>query len=154
MKHQGTTDLITEQENFGFTPRVTHGSAHDWGDAESSSELRLVTSMCLDIKSVEEIELHRSVGQHTEIGTSVIKRQGNEPSQASLSEGWALHKPKGGAVRFSEKVRQYLTFKFEIGEQSERKEDPGQVSQDMRKAKGEKGERLFSREEWLTKAQI
>ena len=132
--------------------------------------------MCLDIKSVEEIELHRSVGQHTEIGydklkrgwvekflsltlseddsTSVIKRQGNEPSQASLSEGWALHKPKGGAVRFSEKVRQYLTFKFEIGEQSERKEDPGQVSQDMRKAKGEKGERLFSREEWLTKAQI
>ena len=60
------------------------------------------TSMCLDIKSVEEIELHRSVGQHTEIGydklkrgwvekflsltlseddsTSVIKRQGNEPS--------------------------------------------------------------------------
>ena len=134
------------------------------------------TSMCLDIKSVEEIELHRSVGQHTEIGydklkrgwvekflsltlseddsTSVIKRQGNEPSLASLSEGWALHKPKGGAVRFSEKVRQYLTSKFEIGEQSERKEDPGQVSQDMRKAKGEKGERLFSREEWLTKAQI
>ena len=131
--------------------------------------------MCLDIKSVEEIELHRSVGQHTEIGydklkrgwvekfisltlseddnTSVIKRQGNEPSQASLSEGWALHNPKGGAVRFSEKIRQYLTSKFEIGEQSE-KEDPGQVSQDMRKAKGEKGERLFSREEWLTKAQI
>ena len=28
------------------------------------------------------------------------------------------------------------------------------MSQDMRKAKGENGERLFSREEWLTKAQI
>ena len=28
------------------------------------------------------------------------------------------------------------------------------VSQDMRKAKKESGERLFSREEWLTKAQI
>ena len=28
------------------------------------------------------------------------------------------------------------------------------VSQDMRKAKGENGERLFSREEWLTIAQI
>ena len=37
-KHQGATDLTTEQENFGFTPRVTHGSAHDNGDAESSCE--------------------------------------------------------------------------------------------------------------------
>ena len=35
----------------------------------------------------------------------------------------------------------------------EKKEDLRQVSQDMRKAKGENGERLFSREEWLNKAQ-
>ena len=54
----------------------------------------------------------------------------------------------------SEKVRQYLISKFDIGEQSGRKEDPRQVSQVMRKAKGENGERLFSQEEWLTKAQI
>ena len=181
MKHQGTTDLITEHENFGFIPRVTHGSAHDCGDAESSSELGLVLecpepACARTFKSVEEMELHISIGQHTESvydklkrgwvekfssltlseddSTNVIERQGSEPFQSSLSEGWALHKPKGGAVRFSEKVRQYLTSKFEIGEQSGRKEDPGQVSQDMRKAKGEKGERLFSREEWLTKAQI
>ena len=38
IKHQGATDLTTEQENFGFTPRVTHGSVHDNGDAESSSD--------------------------------------------------------------------------------------------------------------------
>ncbi|XP_058948688.2 uncharacterized protein [Pocillopora verrucosa] len=61
---------------------------------------------------------------------------------------------EGGAVCFSEKERQYLTSKFEIGEQSGRREELGQVSQDMRKAKGENGERLFSREEWLTKDQI
>ena len=86
--------------------------------------------------------------------TNVIERQGSEPFQSNLSEGWALHKPKGGAACFSEKVRQYLTSKFEIGEQSGRKEDLRQVSQDMRKAKEENGERLFSMEEWLTKAQI
>ena len=86
--------------------------------------------------------------------TNVIERQDREPFQSNLSEGWALHKPRGGAVRFLEKVRQYFTSKFEIGEQSERKEDPMKVPQDMRKAKGENGERLFSREEWLTKAQI
>ena len=39
IKHQGATDLTTEQENFGFTPRVTHGSAHDNGDAESGCDL-------------------------------------------------------------------------------------------------------------------
>ena len=175
-KNQVATDLITEQENFGFTPRVTHGSAHDSGDAESSSELGLVLecpepACARTFRSVEEMELHLSVGQHTESmydklkrgwvekfssltlsegdSTNVIERQGSEPFQSNLSEGWALHKPKGGAVRFSEKVRQYLTSKFEIGEQSGRKEDPMKVSQDMRKAKGENGERLFSREEWL-----
>ena len=165
IKHQGATDLITERENFGFTPRVTHGSAHDSGDAESSSELGLVLeypepACARTFRSVEEIELHLSLGQHAESmydklkrgwvekfssltlsegdSTNVIERQGSEPFQSNLSEGWALHEPKGGAVRFSEKVRQYLTSKFEIGEQSGRKEDPMKVSQDMRKAKGRK----------------
>ena len=178
IKHQGATDLMTEQENFGFTPRVTHGSVHDNGDAESSSELGLVLECpepaCAGtVKSVEEMELDISVEQHIESvydklkrgwiekfssltlseddSTNVIERQGSEPFQSSLSEGWAPRKPKGGAVCFSERERQYLTSKFEIGEQSGRKEDLRQVSQDMRKAKGENGERLFSREEWLTK---
>ena len=160
-------------------PRVTHGSAHDNGDAESSCELGQVLeypepACARTFKSVEDMELHISVGQHTESvydklkrgwvekfsslslseddSTNAIERQGSEPFQSNVSEGWALHKPKGGAVRFSEKVRQYLISKFDIGEQSGRKEDPRQVSQDMRKAKGENGERLFSREEWLTKA--
>ena len=71
IKHQGATDLITEQENFGFTPRVTRGSAHDSGDAESSSELGLVLecpepACARTFKSVEEMELHTSIGQHTE----------------------------------------------------------------------------------------
>ena len=135
---------------------------------ESSSELGLVLECqepaCARIfRFVEEMELHLSVGKDTESmhdklkrgwveksssltlsesdSTNVIERQGSEPFQSNLTEGCAPHKPKGGAVRFSEKVRQYLTTKFEIGEQSGRKEDPGQVFQDVRKAKGEKGER-------------
>jgi len=160
IKHQGAIDLTTEQENFGFTPRVTHGSAHDSGDAESSCELGLVLecpepACARTFKSVEGMELHISVGQHTESvydklkqgwveqfftlsedeSTNVIERQGSESFQSNLSEGWTLQKPKGGAVCFSEKVRQYITSKFEIGEQSGRRDDPRQVSQDMRKAK-------------------
>ena len=98
------------------------------------------------------VEKFSSLTLSEDDSTNVIERQGSEPFQSNLSEGWALHKPKGGAARFSEKVTQYLTSKFEIGEQSGRKEDLRQVSQDMRKAKGEKGEHLFSREEWLTEA--
>ena len=127
-------------------------------------------------KSVEDMELHISVGQHTESvydklkrgwvekfsfltlseddSTNAIERQGSEPFQSNVSEGWALHKPNGGAVLFSENLRQYLISKFDTGEQSGRKEDPRQVSQDMRKAKGGNGERLFSPEKWLIKAQI
>jgi len=111
------------------------------------------------------MELHISVGQHTESvydklkrgwvekfssltlseddRANAIERQCSEPFQPNLSEGRALHKPKGGAARFSEKVRQYLTSKFDIGEQSARKEDPRQVSQDMRKAKGKTGSVCF-----------
>ena len=70
IKHQGATDLITEQENFAFTPRVTHGSAHDSENAESSRELGLVLecpepACARTFKSVEEMELHISIGQHT-----------------------------------------------------------------------------------------
>ncbi|KAK2568855.1 hypothetical protein P5673_006904 [Acropora cervicornis] len=79
IKHQGATDLITEQENFGFIPRVTHGSAHDNGDAESSSELGLVLecpepACARTFRSVEEMQLHLSVGQHTESMYDKLKR--------------------------------------------------------------------------------
>ena len=137
------------RKNFGFTPRVTHGSAN--GDAESSCELGQVLecpepACARTFRSVKEMELHISVGKHTECvydklkrgwvekfssltlseddSANAIERQCSKPFQPNLSEGWALHKPKGGAACFSEKVRQYLTSKFDIGEQSGRKEDP------------------------------
>ncbi|KAK3723366.1 hypothetical protein QZH41_015944 [Actinostola sp. cb2023] len=82
------------------------------------------------------------------------EKESSEISSPTLNQGWALHKAKGGASRFSNKVRQYLTAKFEIGATSGRKEDPNKVAQDMRNAKTESGDRLFSRDEWLTKSQI
>ena len=105
----------------------------------------------LDLSWVEKFS---SLTLSEDDSTNVIERQVSEPFQSNLSEGWALHNPKAGAVRFSETVRQYLTSKFEIGKQSGRKGDQRQVSQDVTNAKGENGERLFSREKWLTKAQI
>ncbi|KAK3735903.1 hypothetical protein QZH41_001350 [Actinostola sp. cb2023] len=129
------------------------------------------------LKSVDDMELHMSVGQHSTNIYDKLKRdwvekfssltldeghtnvtstekESSEISSPTLNQGWALHKAKGGASRFSDKVRQYLTAKFEIGATSGRKEDPNKVAQDMRNAKTESGDRLFSRDEWLTKSQI
>lgn len=81
------------------------------------------------------VEKFSSLTLSEDDSSNVIERQGSKPFQSSLSEEWALHKLKGGAVRSSRKERQYLTSKFEVGEQSGRKEDPGKVSQGKRRGK-------------------
>ena len=56
----------------------------------------------------------------------------NEPSEPNIHQsenvsipalhtvimGWALHWPRAGSTRFSDKVKKYLTAKFDLGEQS------------------------------------
>ncbi|CAH3179941.1 unnamed protein product [Porites lobata] len=57
------------------------------------------------------------------------------PSDPAVCMGWALAKPSAGPSKFTDKVKKYLTAKFNFGEQTGRKADPLQVSNDMRKAK-------------------
>lgn len=61
----------------------------------------------------------------------------------SLPMGWAL-KSSSGRKRFSLKQKEYLKAIFEIGKQSGQKSNPSSVSQAMRKAKDNNGERLFT----------
>ena len=68
--------------------------------------------------------------------------------------GWALAKPSAGPSKFTDKVKKYLTAKFDLGEQTGCKADPLQVSNDIRKAEDAQNNRLFTREEWLTKSQV
>ena len=72
----------------------------------------------------------------------------------SLPIGWALQKPRTGGTRYSSQVKDYLKARFDAGEESGCKADPGQVSLDMRNARTENNKRLFSRGEWLTRSQI
>ena len=64
-----------------------------------------------------------------------------------LEMGWALRKSRSTQRRFSKKASDYLQKKFEIGQQTGRKEDPAQVADDMRKARNATGERTFTRTE-------
>ena len=75
-------------------------------------------------------------------------------SPVAIGRGWALHKGRSGSSRFSPSVREYLTTKFKLGEQTGKKCDPLQVSKDMRTVRDDHNERLFKREEWLSKTQV
>ena len=68
--------------------------------------------------------------------------------------GWALHRPRAGSIRLTDKVKKYLTAKFDQGEQSGLKADPQQVSNDMRETRDEQNRWLFERDEWLTMNQV
>ena len=70
---------------------------------------------------------------------------------------WDGHDPlksRSTQRRFSKKLSDYLQKKFEIGQQTGRKEDPAQVADDMRRARNANGERMFTRTEWITKLQV
>ena len=47
-----------------------------------------------------------------------------------------------------------MTSRFDIGEQTGHEVDPQKVSTDMQNARDEQNNRLFTRDEWLTKTQI
>ena len=56
-------------------------------------------------------------------------------------------------VFWTERVKEYPTTRFDIGEERLRKADLVQVAADMRKARETVGGRRFKRSEWLTKVQ-
>ena len=70
-----------------------------------------------------------------------------------LIQGWALKGTKK-VIRFNENQRQYLNDKFQIGQESGHKADAEKVSQDMRYTRGDKGQRRFKVDEFLTAQQI
>ena len=78
----------------------------------------------------------------------------SEESVPEANMGWALAKARSGSSQFSEKVKDYLTKKFDIGEKTGQKVSAEQVAKDMRNARTHDNQRLFGREDWLTKLQV
>ncbi|KAL9953731.1 hypothetical protein ACROYT_G041192 [Oculina patagonica] len=64
---------------------------------------------------------------------------------SDLQLGLALHKARNQGVRFPDDVKQYLTRKFDLGERTGEKADPGKVAADMRTARRPDGLRIFDR---------
>ena len=70
-----------------------------------------------------------------------------------LKEGWALKQVKK-PYRFNEKQKSFLVSKFNIGQDTGRKTDPEIVAREMRREMDANGQRLFSKSEFLTAAQV
>lgn len=70
------------------------------------------------------------------------------------SKGWALKSSNSKRKRFSDKQKNYLLAKFQLGERTGRKCNPTVVSKEMRIAKDDNGELLFDSSEFLTSKQI
>ena len=84
--------------------------------------------------------------------TATLTASSAESAKAQpFQMGWAISKTHSGSNRFSHRVKEYLTAKFEIGE---RKADPAQVGKDMRNVRNPSNKQLFNFKEWLTKSQI
>ena len=90
----------------------------------------------------------------TQINSGMQDDMGGHARPPVLTMGWALAKPRGGSACFPKRVREYLDIKFDFGERTGSKADPGRVALEMRQARDKDGNRLFNRDEWLTRDQI
>ena len=99
-----------------------------------------------------------------EAGSSAVPDPDSQPldneftksaALSTLSIGWALKTSSTRRSRFSTQQKEYLTqLVFKIGESTGRKADPTNVAKAMGSARNDAGERLFSRDDFLTSQQI
>ena len=181
-KDQDPTDLITEESFFPinqlrtFTPKSSKPEEHEENNLYECTE----ENCSFSFKTLDELEMHVAVDRHSKPNTdgegffdklrrdwagrfATIDKTGEVVTQSTpcsnnqdtetLPMGWALQK-RVSTGKFPEGVKNYLTAIFDLGEATGRKADPMQVSVDMRMARDESGERIFTREDWLTKTQI
>ena len=71
----------------------------------------------------------------------------------SLEEGWALKKAKK-STRFSERIRSFLQDTFFQGEQTGVKANPANIASKIKSLRSANGNKLFTKEEWLSTIQV
>ncbi|KAK3736571.1 hypothetical protein QZH41_003145 [Actinostola sp. cb2023] len=88
--------------------------------------------------------------------TSAHAQEGSAIGPATTDarrRGWALKTTKRPS-RMSERVKAFLEFKFEEGARTGNKSDPVQLARELKTAKNEHGQLVFTPDEWRTAQQI
>ena len=114
-------------------------------------QLQLEKKTKIDTRRLYAEKLLASEGNTREIQMTAPSSASS--SHSSLQLGWALKEGRK-SKRFSEKQKEYLVNKFNVGVMSGQKEDPENVSEAMKYATNSDGTRLFSSDEFLTPQQI
>ena len=87
------------------------------------------------------------------VAPSMTKSPSVAADSPSLEEGWALKKAKKSA-QFSERVRSFLQGTFFQGEHTSVKANPADIASKMKSLRSANGNKLFSKEEWLSTLQV
>ena len=184
VKKQKQTGIQEDDGFFEFNVRTIKEEEETAEDEESSIVECTVPGCEKVFKSFENLEIHLSAGNHTNTlvketlydslrkecavkfqtidvickgkqsdSSEVFATLTSHPTAAENKMGWALSKPSASS-RFNMNVQNYLTAKFDIGEQTGCKFNSCDIEADMRKCRNENNERRFTREEWLTSNQI
>ena len=98
--------------------------------------------LSVDKEDIDRAHLESTGEQH---------EHGASSSSSDLQLGWALHKPRSEAVRFTCEVKLYLSTKSDLAERTDMKADPGKVAAAyMRMIRNPDSSRMFERKVWLT----
>ena len=139
--------LFSEPEshlNVGQHTQATSESCYDKVRKDWAGKLASV-AVASQTKCYANLTSATSTSPATSLSTVV--------NDTPLAMGWAINKTTS-STQFPQKVKDYLTARFLIGERSGCKADPSQVEKDMRTSTHPSSERKFNRKEWLTKTQI
>ena len=101
--------------------------------------------LSVDKEDIDRAHLESTGEQH---------EQGASSSSSDLQLGWALHKPRSEAVRFTFEVKLYLSTKSDLAERTGMKANPGKVAAYMRMIRNPDSSRMFERKDWLTSLKI
>ena len=92
-------------------------------------------------------------GERTQVPRVSFRPAASHGAVAPHQMGWALKTAKKKTM-FSQEQKKYFTEQFIIGDESGKKADPKQVSQDMRKVRSESGVHLFLGKDVLSSQQV
>ena len=160
--HQDETNLLVDKEFTVKDPSRLPMPTQKEAISQENGLFYCTEANCnYTCSSLDDLDLHESFGEHcrflnneglydtlrrecaasystmTEITATDdisdrLARLTTQEKSIQLQMGWALSKPRTGATRFPQKVRDYLTTRFDLCEATGNKTDPNQVSLDMR----------------------
>ena len=156
-QHSESIDVMAQESGIFSCPGESYIKTLQWASSlhahldEGRHKHALEKKILLD--KAKRGHVTKITGERTQVPTVGFRPAASQGAVAPLQMGWALKTAKRKTM-FSQEQNKYLTEQFVIGEESGKKVDPKQVSQDMRKVRSESEVRLFLGKDVLSSQQV